>query len=78
VTSGNEGRIEIPDIAVLSPSRLLVSDYTSYTLRLVDSVNGGVLSQVSLPGEPWGVCHLGDGGAAVALHDVKKITGQVY
>jgi len=73
VTSSGEGGIGIHDIAVLSPSRLLVSDYTNDTLRLVDSVNGGVLSKVSLPGWPRGVCLLGDGEAAVALPNVCKI-----
>jgi len=73
VTSSGEGGIRTHGIVVLSPSRLLVSDFTHATLRLVDSVNGGVLSKVSLPGAPWGVCLLGDGEAAVALHYVKKI-----
>jgi len=52
VTSSGEEGITVNDIAVLSPSRLLVSDYTNDTLRLVDSGNGGVLSKVSLPGGP--------------------------
>jgi len=73
VTSRGEAGIRIHDVAVLSPSRLLVSDYTNETLRLVDSVNGGVLSLVSLPGWPYGVCLLGGGGAAVVLKNVKKI-----
>jgi len=73
VASSVEGDIGIPDIAVLSPSRLLVSDLRNCRLRLVDSVNGGVLSQVSPPRCPRGVCHLGDGVAAVALYYVKKI-----
>jgi len=73
VTSRDETEIWIYDIAVVSPSRLLVSDYTNHALRLVDSVNGGVLSQVSLPGLPCRVCLLGGGGAAVVLNWVKKI-----
>jgi len=73
VTSSGEKGIYAHDIAVLSPSRLLVSDPWNYTLRLVDSVNGGVLSKVSLPDAPWGVCLLGDGEAAVALRNEKKI-----
>jgi len=36
-------------------------------------VKGGVLSQVSVPGTPWGVCLTGDGRAALAVNDVKKI-----
>jgi len=73
VTYRGENGIRIYDMAVLSPSRLLVSDWTNYTLRLVDSVNGGILSQVSLPGCPLGLCFLGGGGAAVVLYSVKKI-----
>jgi len=36
-------------------------------------VNGGVLSLISLPCFPYGVCLLGGGGAAVVLYSVKKI-----
>ena len=71
VTSRGEAEIIIQDIAVVSPSRLLVSDNNK--LRLVDIVNGGVLSHVSLPGWSRGVCLLGGGGAAVVLSWVKKI-----
>jgi len=73
VTTSGVGEIWIRDIAVLSPSRLLVSDGINHTLRLVDSVNGGVLSMVSLPCWPWGVCLLGGGGAAVVLNYLNKI-----
>jgi len=72
-TSRGKAGITIRDIAVLSPSRLLVSYFINETLRLVDSVNGGVLSQVYLPGFPYGICLLGGGGAAVVLNSVKKI-----
>jgi len=58
---------------VLSPSRILVTDWTNDTLRLLDSVNGGVVSQVKLPGNPCGVCRLEDGRAVVALLDMKQL-----
>jgi len=58
---------------VLSPSRILVTDWTNNTLRLLDSVNGGVMSQVKLPGSPIGVCLLEDGRAVVALFYMKKL-----
>jgi len=35
--------------------------------------SGGVMAQLSPLGYPWGVCLMGDGKAAVALHNVKKI-----
>ena len=73
VTSRDERKFTIHDIAVVSPSRLLVSDSTNGTLRLVDSVNGGVLSQLSPQGYPWGVCLLGNGRATVALFVKQQI-----
>jgi len=73
LTSSGEKAIGIRDIAVLSPSRILVTDYTNKTLRLLDSVNGGVVSQVKLPGSPCGVCLLEDGRAVVALYDMKQL-----
>jgi len=73
LTSSGEKGIVIQDIPVVSPSRLLVSDYYNNTLRLVCSVNGGVMSKVNVPGRPWGICLMGDGKAAVALYNMKKI-----
>jgi len=73
VTSRGENGYRIWDIAVVSPTRLLVTDYTNHTLRLVDSQNGGVVSHVSLTGTPWGVCLTGDGRAAVTLPSEKRV-----
>jgi len=73
VTSRGENGYQIYDIAVVSPTRLLVTDLDNHTLRLVDSQNGGVVSQVSLPGWPYGVCLTGDGRAAVTLPSEKRI-----
>jgi len=73
VTSSAEKAFGIRDIAVLSPSRILVTDYTNHTLRLLDSVNGGVVSQVKLPCDPCGICLLEDGRAVVALYDMKQL-----
>ena len=73
VTFSGEARIFILGIAVISPSNLLVSDWTNDKLRLVDCVNGGVLSQVSLSGKPCRLCFLGGGGAAVLLNREKEI-----
>jgi len=73
VTSRGEDGYWIYDIAAVSPTRLLVTDNINRTLRLVDSQNGGVVSQVSLPGKPRGVCLTGDGRAAVALPNEKRV-----
>jgi len=73
VTSPDENEYGIKYIAVVSPTRLLVTDYTNHKLRLVDSQNGGVVSHVSLTGTPWGVCLTGDGRAAVTLPNEKRI-----
>jgi len=73
VTSRGEDGYQINDIAVVSPTRLLVTDHTNRTLRLVYSQNGSVVSQVSLPGLPFGVCLTGDGRAAVNLPNETRI-----
>ena len=73
MTSRGEDGYWIFDIAVVSSTRLLVTDFTNCTLRLVDSQNGGVVSQVSVPGTPYGVCLIGDGRAAVTLRMEKRI-----
>jgi len=73
VTSRGEGGYYIQDIAVVSPTRLLVTDNINRTLRLVNSQNGGVVSQVSVPGGPYGVCLTGDGRAAVTLPNEERI-----
>jgi len=73
VTSRGEFGYQNNGIAVVSPTRLLVTDGTSRTLRLVDSQNGGVVSQVSLPGQSCRVCLAGDGRDAVTLPDEKRV-----
>jgi len=73
VSFRDEGGIRIHDVAVLSPSRLLVSDSTNGTLRLVDSVNGGVLSHVCLSCATHGVCVLQDSRVAVTQLGRQKI-----
>jgi len=73
VVTRNEGEIVINDIAVLSTTRMLVTDGTHITLRLVDSQDGGLLCKVALPDLLWGVCVLKDGRAAVTLPYEKRI-----
>jgi len=71
VTSLGEADISIHDIAVLSPGRLLVADYTNTNLKLVDSVNGGVLSTATLPAMPRRLCLLSEGRVAVTMYSTK-------
>ena len=74
VTFRDEKGISIHDVAVVSPSRLLVSHWTAAgTLSLVDSVNGGNVSSVCLPSVPEGVCLLHDGLAAVTQRVEQQI-----
>ena len=67
VTAADENGYMIHGIAVLSHTRILVADFTNNTLRLVDSVHGGVVSKLSLQGSPWRICLSAPGIAAVAL-----------
>jgi len=50
-----------------------MSDFYNGTLRLVDSVNGGIVSRVCLPSGPEGVCLLHDGLAAVTQRGKQQI-----
>jgi len=61
------------DIKVVSPSRLLVTDFDNQKIKMLDSANGRVLSTVSVPGMPRRICILRDGRVAVALTNVNKI-----
>ena len=73
VISPGEGGIEIFDIAVVSSSRVLVTEYTNSTVRLLDSQGGKVVSKLPLSSRPIRVCLLRDGRAAVTLLDQKRI-----
>jgi len=59
------------DIAVLSPTELLVCNYHSKTVSLVDSIEGDVVATVSTPGRPRMICFLSEGISAVALEGKK-------
>jgi len=73
VVSRNEGWVKIQDIAVLSTTRVLGTEQTYKTLRLVDSQNGGVVDMLTLPEQPWKLCIVRDGRAAVTLPAEKRI-----
>jgi len=73
VTSPGEGGILIRDIAVVSSSRVLVTEQTNNTVGLLDSQGGKVVSKLPLSSSPIRVCLLRDGRAAVTLPQQKQI-----
>ena len=63
----------IIDMVVVSGRRLLLTDVKHKSVLLVDSEESGVLSTVTVPYEPYGVCMVDAARAAVALKKVKLI-----
>jgi len=59
------------DIAVVSPTELLVCGYGYKTVSLVDSKVGCVVATVSTPGSPRRICVLSEGISAVTLEGKK-------
>jgi len=72
VTSGEE-LIVTQDIAVVSSSRVLVTDGVNHTVRLLDSQGDKIVSKLPLSSRPQRVCLLRDRRAAVTLPDQKRI-----
>ena len=73
MTPPGEGGIQIEDIAVVSSNRVLVTDSTNNTVRLLDSQEGKIVSKLPLSSSPYRVCLLRDGRAAVTLPNQKRI-----
>ena len=73
VTSPGDVGLFIPDIAVFSPSRLLVADFYHGTLMLLDSVEDRTVSKVKLSTSPLRICLLTDGRVVVTLDKMRKI-----
>jgi len=61
------------DIAIVSGRRLLLTDLKHKSVLLVDSQEGGVLSTVSVPCVPFGVCMVHAACAAVALPHAMRV-----
>jgi len=57
----------IADIAVVSPTEMLVCDLSQCRVNLVDSTTGGVVASVSVPGGPWRICLVNERMAAVSV-----------
>ena len=60
-------------MVVVSGRRLLLTDVKHKSVLLVDSQEGGVLSTVSVPCAPYGMCMVDAARAAVALPDDKRL-----
>ncbi|XP_052779340.1 uncharacterized protein LOC128216726 [Mya arenaria] len=63
----------LSSVAHLTGDRLLLVDRANYSLKLVDSENNKLVSEVNLPGQPWDLCLLPGDRAAVTLPQVDKI-----
>ncbi|XP_052778868.1 uncharacterized protein LOC128216349 [Mya arenaria] len=63
----------LSSVAHLTGDRLLLVDRANYSLKLVDSENNKLVSEVNLPGQPWDLCLLPGDRAAVTLPHVDKI-----
>jgi len=59
------------DIAVVSPTEILVCDYCSKTVSMVDNTLGLIVAKVSVPGSPRRICVLSKGISAVTLEGKK-------
>jgi len=73
VTSSGEGGILIQDIAMVSSSRVLVTEQTNDTVKLLDSQGSKLVSKLPLSSRPVRVCLLRDGRAVVTLPNQKRI-----
>jgi len=63
----------IYDIAVVSPTEMLVCDFSQCKVNLVDSTAGGVVASVSVPGKPREICLVNERMAAVSVKRVKEV-----
>ena len=63
----------ITDIAVVSPTEMLVCDFGQCKVNLVDSTAGGVVASISVPGTPWRICLVNERMAAVSLRWKKEV-----
>ncbi|XP_052809751.1 uncharacterized protein LOC128238174 [Mya arenaria] len=60
------------DILLLSGDRLLLSDGSKGTLKLVDLKTSSLMTEVDVQGCPWGMCHIpGDMVAVSVTHSIQ-------
>ncbi|XP_052778809.1 uncharacterized protein LOC128216284 [Mya arenaria] len=72
-TSGDTLHCGLTNVTLLTGDRLVLVDHTNCSLKLVDTMNNKLVSQVKLPSEPWDLCLLPGDRAAVTLPGLKKI-----
>ncbi|XP_052812649.1 uncharacterized protein LOC128240142 [Mya arenaria] len=51
----------------LAGSRLLIADFTNNNVKVMDMQTNSLVSQISVPGRPWDICHLPVDQVAVTM-----------
>ncbi|XP_052808134.1 uncharacterized protein LOC128237003 [Mya arenaria] len=72
-SSTDIGECWLTSMLLLSGNRLLVSDHNNSTLKLVDLQTSSMISQIKLPGKPFGMCVLPADKVAVCLFDKSSV-----
>ncbi|XP_052778816.1 KIN17-like protein [Mya arenaria] len=72
-TSNGSRDCWLTNVTLLTGDSLILVDHNNCSLKLVDTNNNKLVSQVKLPDGPWDLCHLPGNRAAVTLPDLKKI-----
>ncbi|XP_052794718.1 uncharacterized protein LOC128227859 [Mya arenaria] len=53
----------------LTGSRMLIADSHNNNVKVVDMQTNSLVSQINVPGDPWGICHLPGDRVAVTMTD---------
>ncbi|XP_052781549.1 E3 ubiquitin-protein ligase TRIM33-like [Mya arenaria] len=72
-TSDDSSDCWLTNMTLLTGDSLILVDHNNHSLKLVDTKNKKLVSQVKLPGVPWDLCHLPGNRTAVTLPGLKKI-----
>ncbi|XP_052811906.1 uncharacterized protein LOC128239335 [Mya arenaria] len=57
----------LKDVLLLSDDRLLLSDSSNGTMKIVDLKTSSLTSEVNVPGVPWGMCHIPEDMVALSV-----------
>ncbi|XP_052809428.1 uncharacterized protein LOC128237888 [Mya arenaria] len=66
-SSSDTKNCSLNGILLLSGDRLLLSDSSNETLKIVDLKTSSLMTEVSVPGRPWGMCHIPGDMVAVSV-----------